>query len=170
MMRRQEGAFVGGTCDMPLFQMNVRAALPAIGGLNGFRLPLEVVAVGAPNLDPRFCSHSELLAVQFQTHLQSILLFKDSRLIRGTISAPRNGPLDPLMVIGGHIERRSNRIESSCLREAARRASLLCVLTSGVGYNNSGSTARISPRPDGESSAPIRGGLDRAASPRRPAF
>jgi len=70
----QKGHFMPGTCDMPLFQMNVGTALAAIGGLNGFRFPLKVVAVGAPNLDPRFCSHSELLTVQGcirRTHFRS---------------------------------------------------------------------------------------------------
>src|SRR5262249_19402425 len=40
MRCNQKRHFMPRTRDMSLFQMNVRAALPAIGRLNGFRLPL----------------------------------------------------------------------------------------------------------------------------------
>jgi hypothetical protein len=131
----QKGRFMPGTCDMPLSQMNVRTALAAIGRLNGFRFPLKVVAVGALNLDPRFCSHSELLTVQFtgcirRTHFRSSKSSSCSRL----------------SLLETIIEQRSSRIESNCLKETACHASLLCVVTREATYNISGSAARISPQ------------------------
>jgi hypothetical protein len=134
----QKGHFMPGTCDMPLFQMNVGTALAAIGRLNGFRFPLKVVAVGAPNLDARFCSHSELLTVQFtgcirRTHFRSSKWSSCTRL----------------SLLKTIIEQRSSRIESNCLKETVCRASLFCVVTREVTYNISGSAARISPHTDG---------------------
>jgi len=119
---------MAGTCDLSLFQVNIRAALAAICRLHSFRFPLEVVAVGAPNLDPRFCSHSELLNLQYHP--------RDSFPLLEMVCLRRISLLE--RIIGW----RARRVESNCLKETARGASLFCVVTRKVTYNINGSTAR----------------------------
>ena len=124
----QEGHFMAGTCDLSLFQVNIRAALAAICRLHSFRFPLEVVAAGAPNLDPRFCSHSELLSLQYHP--------RDSFPLLEMVCLRRISLLE--RIIGW----RARRVESNCLKETARGASLFCVVTRKVTYNINGPTAR----------------------------
>ena len=62
MEQLRQMRFVRTARYLPLFKMKVGTTLPAIRGLDCFRLPLNIITMGASNLNPRFSSHSELLA------------------------------------------------------------------------------------------------------------